>query len=440
MSKFDIKNNIGKLLKVNLIRNLLIVLTGDGLVAILSIINFSLIVKAIGLDGNGILIMVQSYCLLFDTLMNFQSFTALIKFLPIAFRNNDKKLAANYISQAIKLDIITAFLAFLLANILASFIASFMDWDYQMVKYIHIYSFVILFNVTGAAIGVIRFFNKFKYTSIINVMVALTKFIMYIVGFYKGYDIRFFLFTELILAIINNIAIVIMGYRILIENRMTKLINIRQKMDKEFFKFNIHSNLTTALDVPVTNLTAFFISKFLGFADITVYKFIEKLGSIVARVGAPLYNVLYPEISVKVAEGKYLEAKKLVRKIFNLMFTAGLVLITVIILTHSLWLELVLEGGSAYIIVIAFYLFYVILRYAVVGVYPLFISCGYIKYNAPIIFVVNLCYLFLIYILIQKYSLIGIISSQLLQVIIVNILYINIMKIKNKVKFKEGIS
>lgn len=141
MSKFNIKSSIEKLLKVNLIRNLLIVLTGDGLVAILSIVNFSLIVKAIGLDGNGILIMVQSYCLLFDTLINFQSFTSLIKFLPIAFKNNDKKLAAGYISQAIKLDAITAFLAFLLANILASLVARFMEWDYQMVKYIHIYSF-----------------------------------------------------------------------------------------------------------------------------------------------------------------------------------------------------------------------------------------------------------------------------------------------------------
>ncbi len=66
----------------------------------------------------------------------------------------------------------------------------------------------------------------------------------------------------------------------------------------------------------MSHLTPFLINRFIGIEFISVYKVIEKIGGIIAKIASPLVNIIYPEISTKISEGDIYGSLNLVKKLF----------------------------------------------------------------------------------------------------------------------------
>ena len=138
-----------------------------------------------------------------------------------------------------------------------------------------------------------------------------------------------------------------------------------------------------------------------------------------AKVATPLLNIIYPEISKKVSEGKELEAVALVRKIFLFIISFGSLIVLFLFLTYKLWINILIPNGNDYVFNVLFYLVFVILKFSFVGVYPLFMSLGHIKHNIYIVIIGNLVYLGVMPFLSTSFNINGVIISQCIQVFIV---------------------
>ena len=68
-------NNI---VKNSIVRNIILLLKGNILASLIGLFNTMILVNSIGLENNGIIFMAQSYVMLFNTLFNFQSYSAII--------------------------------------------------------------------------------------------------------------------------------------------------------------------------------------------------------------------------------------------------------------------------------------------------------------------------------------------------------------------------
>lgn len=417
-----------KILKSNIAKNFFVVFLGDGFSSLLTLLNLSIMIKVLGLNESSIVNLVIAYTLVFDTIFNFQSFNSIIKFLPGALINKNILMVKSYIQQGIILDIITAIISFLSANLFLEMICSLFKWDAGIINLIRIYSFSILFNLTGTSIGVIRVFNKFKYSSYINVFVNSLKFIFYLMSFTINVNMWYFIFVELISCLLNTVLLLILTNNIICKNNFKGIFEKRVVWDKEFLKFNFYCNFMTALDVPISHLTPFLINKFVGIEFISIYKVIEKIGGIVAKIASPILNIIYPEISTKISEKMEFEAVSLVRKLFFIIILFGSVLIVALSFTYKLWIDILILDGEKYILNILFYVFFVIVKFSFVGVYPLFISLGYIGYNIYIVVFANLIYLSVIPFLSSNFDINGIIISQFIQMFIVICMQILIIK------------
>ena len=82
--KSKIKKIIDKISKRKLVKNFLLIFTGQGISSIFGLLATILIIKGIGSNKHGILIVVQSYASLFYGLFSFKTFQALIKYLAQA--------------------------------------------------------------------------------------------------------------------------------------------------------------------------------------------------------------------------------------------------------------------------------------------------------------------------------------------------------------------
>ncbi len=417
-----------KIFKNNIAKNFLVVFLGDGFSSVLTLLNLSIMIKVLGLNESSIVNLVISYTLVFDTIFNFQSFNSIIRFLPRALIDKDFLKVKGYLQQGFILDIVTALISFFAANLFLEFICNIFKWDRDIVNLIRVYSFSILFNLTGTSIGIIRVFNKFKYSSYINVFVNSLKFIFYLLSFIINVNMWYFILVELWFGLISSILLLIVTNFIIFKNNLRGIFKNRVVWDKEFLKFNFYCNFMTTLDVPISHLTPFLINKFVGIEFISIYKVIEKIGGIVAKIASPLLNIIYPEISTKVSEEKEKEAVSLVRKLFFIIILFGSLIIVFLSLTYKLWINILILDGEKYVLNVLFYVLFVIIKFSFVGVYPLFISLGYIKYNVYIVVIANLIYLGVIRFFSSNFNINGVIISQCIQVFIVIFMQILIMK------------
>lgn len=406
---------INKIKENRIVKNLLVLLSGDVFVSAIGIINLSLVLKTIGLDGNGIIIMVQTYCLLFNDIFNFQSFNALIKYLPDYILRRSIYEVKGLIKQSFFLDAASAVLATVAGYIFIIPVASFMHWDKTIVVYIYIYLITILFNITGTSTGILRSYNKFALTTYINIFASSMKFVLYLIGFAFKKDFIFFIFVEMTLDISRNILLIVTSYNVLKKEGLQDFYKVKLKFDRQFFSFNFYSNIAFSLDIPVRHLTTFVIDKYMGVESISIYRIFQKLGSIVEKVGVPLSQIIYPEITAMVAKGDYKEAFKLNKKIIKISSICGGVILLGTAITYKLWLWLFIDNYQQYILLFLLYLTYIVISYCGVGLHAMFMALGYIKYTVPILLIINPIYIILLIVLTINFGLLGVIISLAIQ-------------------------
>ncbi|WP_270207281.1 oligosaccharide flippase family protein, partial [Clostridium perfringens] len=330
-------NSMNNIVKNSIVRNIILLLKGNILASLIGLFNTMILVNSIGLENNGIIFMAQSYVMLFNTLFNFQSYSAIIMFVPRAFKEGNQKIVV-YLKQGFILDFATAFLAIIIASIFLYPTSKFMNWNSTVINCTYIYICIILFKTTGTMAGILRIYDNFKESVYINISEVLFKFIFFSIGYILREDIYYFIVIEVISALISMIGYIYFSYRV-VKRENLHFRGEKWALDKEFFKFNLYSNLEMAVDLPLVHITPFIINYVLGFSDIAVYKIIEKLGTLISRVTIPITQAIYPNLSIKIANNDINGVKKIHSKIKFMILILGIFIIILCGLTLNIWLH-----------------------------------------------------------------------------------------------------
>ncbi|MGL4656705.1 MAG: lipopolysaccharide biosynthesis protein [Sarcina sp.] len=400
-------------------RNFLVVLFGTGVGSIISLINLSIMIHTIGLKGNGMIIMLQTYIGLFVGIFSFKSFEAIIKHISVTIETGDDTKTKEYIKFSFMLDIISVILAFIFSYIFMDLVFKWMEWPNYLAGYMKIYIIAILFSGTGTATGIIRIYNKFGMMVRLSVATLSVKLIFYIIGYFIHGGVGYFFILEFVFGIILNILIIGQAFFILRKEKMGDFYKVKLKFDKEYFKFNVYSSLYTTLDMPVGQITTFIINRYLGFSEVGVYNIFTKLGSIIVKLESPLSQIIFPEMNVRVAQGEKQGAVDLYKKIFKTVAMVGVGVTIVVLATYVLWMPIFITDYQLYFVAFAIYMIYLVYTSASRTIHDLFITLGYIRVNVLILLIVNICYLFLLFWLAQTIKLEGVIIALFIQAIAV---------------------
>lgn len=397
-------------------KNIKILFSGNILTAILNFFNFAFLLKIIGIENNGILFLGQSYMEFFNTFLNFQTYDAVIKFFPLA---KNKKEEKNYIYQALILDIITAVLAFIVANLLLKTVSVYLDWNLKIYQIVKIMMYGLLFNIVGIFNGIYRITNSFKILATLTFLKSFLVTISYLVGFYLKLSIFYYAYTYVVIIIIIFFINTYFFINILKKIEINILKFDKIYLDKQFIKFNIYTNLSTTLDLPVFQLVPFIINKYLGVSDVAIYKILEKIGSIYTLFSGTLSNALAPEISKFISKKDIIKIRDLQKKLQKYILGFGILTIIIIFLTKQIWLKYLIPNYTEYMSSIYFYFVYLVFTSLFILYHYIFIYSGFEKYNIYILLIVNSIYLLLLIIFAKKYGINGVILSKFLQAAII---------------------
>lgn len=406
------------LLSDKLLVNFLHLFGGDAFASILSIFSISFITKGIGLEKYGLITLIQGVVSLIDGIFNFQSWQGIIKFYP-EVKEDEKKLKT-LIKFSYFLDFSTAIIAFIVFFSLSTWIAKFYNFQSQEFYFLLVFSIYIIFNIQGTGLGILRSFNRFDYLRNQRMLVAIFNFLFLGLGFILKQDIFYFLLVYLFTNILNSLILNCFVFKELKRRKITGIFKEKLKFNKEFFKFTCLTNINSSLDIPVQYFDNLMIGKLLSLEQLAVYKLCKTLTVVLDRVATPLYQTLYPYFCERIVEKSYSEIFRKCIKISGMLLMSCIFLVFVMnIIGFDILSNFFSKSLNKYKLELNLYLLMKSLATVFIFIHPLFLALGYIKRETKIVFIANFLYLAILFILIKKIGLIGVIIAYGIQVFLI---------------------
>lgn len=404
-----------RIMQSKLIKNFLLIFSGEGIGSIFGFLATIFIINTIGSYKHGILVAVQTYTNLFYGLFSFKTFQSLIKFLAKSEKNHDTTMSKIYIKWSVVLDVLCMILTLVIGIILRKPVIKIMGWNNDISKYCIIYLCVYMFNFQGTSIGVLRYFENYHYVVKSNISCSVVQCIGFFVCFILKLDFTaFFVFD----CVGNLIKFFLMNYytvRTLKEHDLLEFYKEKLIRCSDFLKFSFYSNITSTIDLPINQVTSMIINKYLGFEAMSAYNIFGCMGSVINKLGDPISQIIYPEMNQLISKRDVAGAKRLSYRLKMIMLIIFIMGAAFVVTTNPFWLHMFISNPSPYVLPLVLYIAYVCYSNASMGTHNLFMAIGYVKYNIPILIIVNSLYLVLLLYSIQKFGLTGVIVTYIVQ-------------------------
>lgn len=290
-----------------LFKNAGTLLSGNMVAWILGLATFAITARILGPAQFGTLVLITTYVTIVDKLLNFQSWQALIKYGAEALvrkSNDDFKSVVKFCTL---LDVGTAVLGTVVAVMAVSWIGQWLSWDGETVRMAALYSFVILFNISGTPTGILRLFNRFRLFAVQSVISAVIKFIGIVILFFIGSDLWSVLLLWMVTTIIGQLLLFGLGWReIHIQGfKGTHKVPIRDVSTRHqgIWSFVFATNLNSSIKMTSRELDTLIIGGLVGAEGAGLFKVAKQIAAIPAMVSDPLYQAIYPDLSRRWAKG-----------------------------------------------------------------------------------------------------------------------------------------
>lgn len=400
----------------SLIKNSGIVFFGSTSATVLNIISFTMVVNTLGPKLFGLIVLTQTYVLIVNDILNVQTWESLIKF---ASKDSDEAKLKSYVKTNVTIDLVSAFIAFLVAFSLAKPAANLLQWDEQIILMMSLYSFTILFNLTTFTIGIPRIFDKFTYVAKIHVFAAVLRITFILYGTLSEQTIVFYLIVFIICDMLANLLLIILSFTLLKRRVGTYWWKVKPTIDRQQIKFIWWTNLRTISRIPVRHFDMIIIGLVMSVETVGIYKVYKEIAGIMERIGEPVNQVIFPEFAKLIGGGNTKESLNVAKQtivllsILSAVMSGGLILSGKFIVVTFFGEEFLPQINALYFLILIFGASLV-----TVPINSLFIAAGFAKSGFYIVVFTNLTYLLAAFFLGKSIGIYGIISAMAIQMVL----------------------
>jgi O-antigen/teichoic acid export membrane protein len=396
----------------SLFRNVGVLLGGDAVARALLFAATVLTARALGAEQFGVLVLVQTYAQILGTVVNFQSWQAVIKFGAEALAHHRLDDLKGLIWFGTVLDLVSALFATVTALTVLPWVGRWLGWTEEITRMAGFYSWVILFNVTGTSTGIIRLFDRFRMFATQRLLAGTLKLTGVAVAYFCDAGLWVYIVIWMLLDAVGYVLLIIFGYSLLHQKGIHHWWRYRSKQWRPFLAFACWNNLASTVDIPVQMLDVFIVSRLTSLEAVGIYKIFKQVSDVLTKAVAPIYQVVYPQFASLIAGGDEDRAVRFAAKLGVLILIPTVPAVAIISLSSPWWLDLVF--GPSYAgewLAFGVYLCFQGLSVVFTSLHPLFLAMGYVKRDFAIGAISNIAFLVSSWYLGRAYGLMGIINA-----------------------------
>ena len=406
----------------NLFKNSFWAFFGDASASAITFIISIILIKIIGSESYGILILAQSYMNIMDVIINIQSWRSTIQYGQKALVDGNDNELHSYVKLGCIMDISTAILCFIISILLPNLIGGFLHWSNEMILCSEIFAITIISHFAGTPTAILRLFNKYNLVALSKTLAAIFK-ITAIVAYYlitKNLNLVSSTIIFMLTDFIGNILLVVFAfYNYSKKYKISDIIKAKMPKDaKSFISYTLWGTLSEIVDLPVQTIDVFIVSV-LGNATVAIYKIFKQIIGIISKVTGPIQQSILPQFSELSAKGNEKRGFEVVIKIHKTILKYTLPISILVGVTSYFWLGKLYDMTYAnYWYILFIYLMIQTYALSYTTIHPFFITLGNMRINAIIEFTANIVYLIVSYILVRAMGLLGITIAFLIQILL----------------------
>jgi O-antigen/teichoic acid export membrane protein len=212
--------------------------------------------------------------------------------------------------------------------------------------------------------------------------------------------------------VLGNLLLLFFGWSLLAKKAFTGWWYAKCEEWQKVFKFTWWTNITSTFDLPIKQFDIMIVAAVVSLEAVGLYKIFKQVTLILIQVADPIYQVVYPQFSTFLAQGKTRKAVRLAVKTGVILLLFSLPMAFVISLLSPWWMSSIF--GEAYtkdLLALGVYLFLIAISIGFISIHPLFIAMGFVKYNVAILAVSNTLYVLAAWFLGGIFGLMGIVIA-----------------------------
>lgn len=401
-----------------LVKNVATVFVGNGGASIANFIVTIILIRTIGNDEYGVLLVALQYMNLLDGIFNFQSWAGVIKYGSEAIVQNNKDRLYAIFKGGFLIDISTAIVGTIIAVAILPIVSGVLKWGKLLSYLALLFSFEIVFHIEGTSIGILRMYNRFKLTAIQNVSAAILKLIS--IGIYVmsgGRSTTVVAILYIVTDVIKHLLLVFFALEVLHERK--EVHNVLKAdiklLDRQFVRYTIWNNISYTVDVPVKYIDVFIINM-ISAEMVAIYKVFRQIIQILSMLTTPISMAIMPQFSELIAKNRIKEGYDKVLKLRNaILFAGGVTFFVAAALGRSIFNLFLGTEYAENIWMFLILLITQVILMSYVAIHPFFSALGHAKEDFIFALLTNLLYLGLAFILVRYIGIYGIIISIFIQ-------------------------
>jgi O-antigen/teichoic acid export membrane protein len=232
--------------------------------------------RALGAELFGILMLIKSYVMIVDLLVNFQSGQALVKYGAAALEHRQIDEFKRVLKFGFLLDCTAATLGTLLAVLLAPWVGRWMGWDGETVRLAMLYSVAILSNLSGMPSAVMRLFERFQWYALQDAFASGLKLIAVTAAFFAGAGLKTFLLVWLVSEVAGKLLLLALGWVLLrrqgIKGMLVAPISGIRRQCPGIWNFVWTTNLSSSIRLVTKELDLMLVGGLLGASAAGLFK------------------------------------------------------------------------------------------------------------------------------------------------------------------------
>ena len=411
-----------------LLKNIGIILSGDGLARLLGFGSLVLTARDLGAATFGLLVLAHTYAATVNALFNFQSWQAIIKYGAEALGEGRQDDFRGMVRLGTILDLTGAILAFALGITSVNLVGNWLGWSHQTIQMAGFCCLTVLFNLSGTPIGVIRLLDRFDLFAIQRIITDALKLIAIVAAYLSHATLWTYVLIWTATEILGYLLLQSMAYIILHRSRNFGWWRSRITEWRPFVSFMCWTNLSQTMDIPVKQLDVFIISTVVSIEAVGVYKVFKNVGDVLMKPVDPIRQAVYPQFAAMIAAGEDFQAWKMAGKLSLVIVAIAVPIVVLMAMSSQWWLRLFFGPSyAAEWVILNIFVAFQLISVAAIAIHPLFLSMGYVKSNFVILAVANLMFLLLAYCFGLQYGLLGVVlalGAQKLAAVVPKLVYI----------------
>ncbi len=297
MIGFDARSLIGRLAK-----NMSWLFLSQILMAVFGLATLIITARAVGPAAVGILALVDAYVQVLDRLCRLEPWQAVIKYGSDALTEDDTHRFGHLIKLSVVIDIIGGLLAGTVAILLAPTLAPLIGLPEDGgSSYIVLVALGLFLSLRPTGIAVLRIHDRFDLLAISDMVVAGLRLVGTIIVFLLDMDLWAFLALMLMHQVLTGLVAFFIALRELRRRNLQSFMSLKLRtalrQNPGFLRFLWNSNFNVVLRQSTQRLDVLVVGALLDVTSVGFYQVGKRIMTNIVRVGGPIRQVLYPEMT-----------------------------------------------------------------------------------------------------------------------------------------------